>query len=399
MGVEDFYTIPQQITLVTISLLSGSVSLLASLTIIFIIWRDRQKKLKVVYHRILFAMSIVDAVASSNFAWSFLAVPRGMFWGAQGNTASCEASGFLHTLFVSQGLYSCGLAVYYLMIVRYGKSQEFVSRFIEPYVHTLSLCIPMGVTLWALLSEVMNPLLFLGGWCFMAPYPHWCSKDGTDTGTVACSRGSMAKVISNVMLIVVMVPPIIGIVSAMIMIMCHVRGRLAAVVRYRTRPRLNDTARQTVFQSLLYIGASLIPFILLTVHEVLTYVKNDQQITRFVVSLLVKLIVPLQGLFNLIIYVRPRYIALRQRRGDSLSFFKIMKYIVVGEAPLSQPEDRVDDLAPELTVPCSFRWSAPVHSHDTIKEEDWQSQTPNVDVVSVDSNEGLPESSHLDIET
>jgi hypothetical protein len=95
--------------------------------------------------------------------------------------------------------------------------------------------------------------------------------------------------------------------------------------------------------------------------------------------------VPLQGLFNL----------QSQRRGDNLSFFKIMKCIVVGEAPLSQADDHVDDLAPELTVtPSSFRWTAPVHSHGTMKEEDWRSQTPNVDVVSVDSNEGLPESSH-----
>ncbi|KAI2490547.1 hypothetical protein MHU86_24025 [Fragilaria crotonensis] len=93
----DFYTIPQQITLVITSLISGSVSLLGSLTIIYIIWRDRRKKLKFVYHRVLFAMSLIDCVASLNFAFGFLLVPQGIFWGAQGNTASCEASGFLAT--------------------------------------------------------------------------------------------------------------------------------------------------------------------------------------------------------------------------------------------------------------------------------------------------------------
>jgi hypothetical protein len=159
----DFYTIPQEIALVFTSLLTGSASLLASLTIIYIIWRDRKEKLKFVYHRILFAMSILDSVASLNFAFSFLAVPKDLFWGAQGNTATCEASGFLYTFFVSQGLYNFGLAMYYLMIIRYGKSQEYVARYVEPYVHTISVSIPIAVTSWALFSAVLNPLPFLGG--------------------------------------------------------------------------------------------------------------------------------------------------------------------------------------------------------------------------------------------
>ena len=160
----DFYTIPQQITLVFTSLLSGLASLVGSLIIIYIIWRDRQKKLKCVYHRILFALSLTDCVASLNFAFGFLLVPIGNFWGAQGNTASCEASGFLNTFFVSQIPYNFALAIYYLLIIRYRKSQEFVARNVEPYIHVLALSMPMGVTFWALFTSSLNPLPFLGGW-------------------------------------------------------------------------------------------------------------------------------------------------------------------------------------------------------------------------------------------
>jgi hypothetical protein len=375
----DFYTIPQEIALVFTSLLTGSVSLLASLTIICIIWRDRKEKLKFVYHRILLAMSILDAINGFNFAFSFLAVPKGMFWGAQGNTATCEASGFFHTFFVSQGLYNFGLAIYYLMIVRYGKSQEYVSRYVEPYVHTISVSVPMAVTSWALATDGLNPLPFLGGWCFMAKYPPLCAEG-------ECTRGAMDKVVTFVTLIGVMVPPIIGIVVVMIMIIWHVRGRIAAVVQYRTRTRLDETTRQTVYQSLLYIGASLFPSALLFVNQLLNYaVINRHQTTRFVVAFLVKLIIPLQGLFNLIIYVRPRYIALRQRRGDSLSFFTMMKCIVVGEGSAAiQPDQHVDDLAPELTVPCSFRRSVFPHTHGTVKEER-ESSTEAADDGGTDS--------------
>ncbi|KAI2493968.1 hypothetical protein MHU86_20576 [Fragilaria crotonensis] len=346
----DFYTIPQQITLVFTSLFSGLVSLLGSLTIIYIIWRDRNKKLKCVYHRILFALSLIDCIASLNFAFGFLLVPKGNFWGAQGNTASCEASGFLNTFFVSQNLYNFGLAVYYLLIIRYRKSQEFVARNVEPYIHVLALSMPMGVTFWALFTSSLNPLPFLGGWCSIAKYPTLCNVDEGE-----CSRGLMDKTIAFVMYGLVLLPSFFGIVIIMVMIICHVRGRIAAVVRYRTRPRLDETARQTVVQSMLYIMASLLPNGILVLNHSFNYVfPTHQNSVRFVFACFAKVIVPLQGLFNLIIYIRPRYIALRRQRGESSSFLFLMSEIVVGvqSRPLEADEDQgVDDYAPELAIP------------------------------------------------
>ena len=380
----DFYTIPQQITLVITSLLSGSVSLLGSLTLIFIIWRDRHKKLKFVYHRILFAMSILDAVISLNFAFSFLAVPIGMFWGAQGNTASCEASGFLQLLYSAQGLYNFGLAVYYLMIIRYGKSEGFVSRFIEPYVHALSLCVPIGFGCWAIFLDVLNPSLLVGGWCTLQKYPPGCDEFGNG----GCTRGEMADVIGRAVGIGIVLSSLVGIVTIMIMLICHVRGRHAAVTQYHTRPQLDRTVTQTVRQAMLYIWASLIPCVVILPSGL---VSSKEQIPRLILALLTKLILPLQGLFNLIIYVRPRYVALKQRRGDSLSFLTMVKYIIVGEPPPLQPDQRLDDWAPELTVPGSFRQSASSHSHDTLKEEP-RPPTQDVQDVSVDSEETVPES-------
>ncbi|KAI2505415.1 hypothetical protein MHU86_9028 [Fragilaria crotonensis] len=376
----DFYTIPQQITLVFTSLLSGLASLVGSLIIIYIIWRDRQKKLKCVYHRILFALSLVDCVASLNFAFGFLLVPTGNFWGAQGNTASCETSGFLNTFFVSQIPYNFGLAIYYLLIIRYRKSQEFVARNVEPYIHFLSLSMPMGIMFWALFTETLNPLPFLGGWCATAKYPPLCDPDAGE-----CSRGFMDKTISFVMFGGVLLPSFFGIAIIMVMIICHVRGRIAAVVRYRARPRLDQTARHTVVQSLLYIAASLLPNAILVLNHSFNYVfPTHQHTVRFVFAFLVKLILPVQGLFNLIIYIRPRYIALRRQRGDSLSFLSLMSEIVVGvkSRPLEADEDQgADDYAPELADPDSDNF-------DTRSESD-------ADGVDEDH---LPSSSRQDVE-
>jgi hypothetical protein len=383
----DVYSIPQQITLVFTSLISGLVSLLASLTIIYIIWTGRHEKLKFVYHRILFALSLIDCVASLNFAFGFLLVPEGIFWGAHGNTASCDASGFLNTFFASQIPYNFGLALYYLLIVRYGKTQEFVARYVEPYIHILSLSIPMGITFWALFTSSFNPLPFFGGWCAIAKYPPLC-----DAEVGECSRGYSSRAASVAMLFGVMLPSFVGIAIIMVMIIRHVRGRIAAVVRYRTRPRLDQTARQTVAQSLLYIVASLLPNTLLLVNHGLNYLFPTRQGTvRFVVSFLVKLIVPLQGLFNLIIYVRPRYIALRRIRVDSLSFFSLMSEIVVGvkSRPLETDDDqRADDFAPELGVHSSDNFDSASVSNSSGVDEDQLPSTQDVKNVCPNMEDG-----------
>ncbi|KAI2499620.1 hypothetical protein MHU86_14855 [Fragilaria crotonensis] len=347
---DGFYTIPQQITLVFTSLISGLASLLGSLTIIYIIWRDREKKLKCVYHRVLLALSLIDCVASLNFAFGFLVVPKGNFWGAQGNTASCEASGFLVTFGASLLPYNFGLALYYLLIIRYGKPQEFIARYVEPYIHILSLSMPMGVAFWAQITSSLNPLPYLGGWCAIAKYPPLCDAEADE-----CIRGYTSRATSVALLFGVMLPSFLGITIIMVMIMCHVRGRLAAVVRYRTRSRLDDTARQTVVQSLLYIAASLLPNALILInHSFNFFFPTSQVAVRFVIAFLVKLILPLQGLFTLFVYIRPRLIMLRRKRGDSFSFCSLLSEIVIGKKarPLEANDDQLaDDYAPELAVP------------------------------------------------
>ncbi|KAI2490546.1 hypothetical protein MHU86_24024 [Fragilaria crotonensis] len=159
------------------------------------------------------------------------------------------------------------------------------------------------------------------------------------------------------MLFGVMLPSFVGIAIIMFMIIRHVRGRISAVVRYRTRPGLDQKARQTVTQSLLYIAASLLPNALYLVnHSFNFFFPTHDTTVRFVLSFMIKLILPLQGLFNLIIYIRPRYIMLRRKRGDSLSFCSIMSEIVFGmkARPIEADEDQLaDHFAPERAAPGS----------------------------------------------
>ena len=141
---------------------------------------------------------------------------------------------------------------------------------------------------------------------------------------------------------------LIGIMtSIMIMIIFIVRGRHAAVTQYHTRPQSDQTAViQTVQQAILYIWASsLIPCAVIVITII---VQGNEQIPRLRHALLMKLIRPLQGrLFNLIIYVRSRYIAM-QKIGVNRSFLTALTCIVVREPRPEQIDIRIDDLAQEL---------------------------------------------------
>jgi hypothetical protein len=338
---DFYYSRPQQIILVLLSVFSGSLSLCGSYTILSIIWRDRYEKLKYVYHRVLFAISLVDCMTSIVFAWSFLAVPRGIFWGAVGNTSTCEASGFLTILLGAQFLYNFGLALYFLMVIYFKTSQTCIATYLEPLIHMISMATPIGISIWSLSTSSLNPLLFNGGWCYVYPYPPGCS----DIGNTPCTRGMASLQIRPVMNILLIIVPFVGIVISLVMIMCRVRSIVAASMSNNLRSHLDRTARQTAIQSLLYITAMLIPNSLIIITTTIT---NYDSMDRFFLAVLVKLFVPLQGLSNLVIFIRPRYVALRERNGNALSWFTLVRFIICG--PESQDShDSENDFAPELT--------------------------------------------------
>jgi hypothetical protein len=341
---DFYYSRPQQIILVVLSIFSGSLSLFGSLTILSIIWRDRTEKLKYVYHRILFAISIVDCMTSVTFAWGFLAVPRGIFWGAMGSTTSCEVSGFLTILLGAQFLYNFGLALYFLMVIYYKTSQSCIATYLEPFIHIISLATPIGISIWALSTNALNPLLYIGGWCYVYPYPPGCS----DIGHTACNRGMASLQIRPVMNILMAIVPFTGIVISLVMIMCRVRSIVAASMPNAMRNHLDRTARQTAIQSILYIVAMLIPNSLILITTMIT---NYDSMDRFIIGIFAKLLIPIQGLSNLIIFIRPRYVALRERNGNVHSWLTLVRFIIMG--PQSQnSHDSEDDFAPELTEIC-----------------------------------------------
>ena len=293
---NDIYSIPQQIILVLCSSISGSFSLLGSSIILWIIWRDRSNKLKHVYHRILLMISIIDCVISINFIFSFLAVPDGLFWGARGNTSSCEASGFISSFISSICFYNTGLAMYYYLIIVRSVPQDILARTLEPLTHIISVLLPFSLSIWVLITDSYNPLLYNGGWCSVYEFPQGCSRIDSN---IECTRGKMAKLFSTVFMAFLTLPSFLVFVLAMVCIIYHAKKQNMIASRFRVPSRF-DHFHETVKQALLYITSFLLPY---SIALVVAFVSTENTSSRFVLAILVKLILPLTGLLNSVVFI------------------------------------------------------------------------------------------------
>jgi hypothetical protein len=96
----NFFSVHQQIALSIVPVITGFLSLLGSSFIIYLIYKDREKKLKKTYHRLLLGISTSDWLNSARACTSSFLMPRGTpgVWKAQGTQATCTMQGFFAQL-------------------------------------------------------------------------------------------------------------------------------------------------------------------------------------------------------------------------------------------------------------------------------------------------------------
>jgi hypothetical protein len=194
---------------------------------------------------------------------------------------------------------------------------------------------------WSLLIDSLNPVLFDGGWCYVHPNPPGCEEIAGGE----CTRGLRAFMIRLVIMIFVGAIPFLGISICMVMIVYHVRKTFQASLPNSMQQRLNERTKQTAIQSILYIAAALIPFTLIVITQ---NIKSHDRTVRFILGIIIKFIIPLQGAFNFFIYIRPRVISKKEKDGDSKPYYILVWHIVFGEKSRGYPIEE-SDFAPELS--------------------------------------------------
>jgi hypothetical protein len=363
----------QKIILAFSRTITGTLSLLASSCIIYNIFlrykverRTGSRNTAVTtYHRLLLGMSILDVLHSVWAALSTLPVPAnsGAVYG-HGTTATCSAQGFFVQLSAATPVYMASLSIYFMLKIRYNVSDVVLREKYEFWLHVVPLVFAFGSASLGVALKIFNPISLPELGCWIAPFPVGCNIVG------GCTRGyklgehidlyawlfayswlfaAFAVVLVNNLLIYTSIrhqekrnstylaariqsrfegeisasatnnasqtfaPPPPGIDNGE-----HQDGDLRNPMRNSHTPTLKrlrsmrsvKTSRTALVQSILYVSTAFFT----AVWIFLPWLGSKLGVAiqwRFFFAFMVNIVNPLQGVFNLITFVRVQYLRLR----------------------------------------------------------------------------------------
>jgi hypothetical protein len=177
----------QEMTIAIVPKFTGTISVLSSSVMVYMILRS-DIKLGTPFRRLIFAMCIIDIIQSGLAILSTWPSPHDTpgIWGALGNRTSCSITGFLFT-YVSNvaQLYMCSLCVHYLYFVQYNIRQGTFRRKIEPFLHIIPNFFSLSIAGYLLMTKHINQADVV---CWIAPEPYNCINDQD----IECSRGEQS---------------------------------------------------------------------------------------------------------------------------------------------------------------------------------------------------------------
>ena len=400
---DQLYTEQQSRLLTNIPRISAPLSVIGSSTIVYIILKDRKRKLKRVYHRLLLAYSSIDAICSFNLALSALVVPQGTpgVWGSHGTSATCEASGFITQYSLSLGVYASFICVYYVLVLRYGIREKTLAKRVEPFVHAFSLITPAVLGAIMIHQDNYNPTNVMMGWCFINVYPMDCLR----REEIECQRGAGYQfwlILNNAPFFFFM---------AVVLVSCwltytkvrssekrgarwsfHHQNTANHLAAQQSRASVRRV-RETATQAFLYIAAFFLTYIFFGIGTLFgpsTTTKENRSF-YFPVVVLTKIFLPLQGFWNCFIYIRPRYKAL-QLRNPNWSMWTVLRAILDSKEDSRRPlttaqQQETSDNSPVLWGISAFaRW---ITTNSNTNNNLWGSSEMNNNLgVAASTDEG-----------
>lgn len=253
---------------------------------------------------------------------------------------------------------SASLSIYYLITIRSGrfKSQQKLHK-VEPWLHIIPVVFGLGTAIASLALNLFN----YGLWdCWIAPYPQGCKESWRNNGSTTCKRGDNASLYQWLFDLIPKWSSILIVTINMVLVYIFVRnqeiiserwssrravgssvvnsssiansgsedissgeqtqpnntGRISLRRSFRrrrdshgqARRRLNFS-RQIAHQSYLYVGALWITWLPVII---LRGVQLSSGVTYYWLLVWVALSIPMHGFWNLLVYLRPRWLQKRK---------------------------------------------------------------------------------------
>ena len=360
-------------------------------------WIGQESSLRV-YHRLVLGMSFCDLLAS--LAWFFTTwpIPRGTpnVFAAVGTEATCTAQGFFAQFSIATVMYNASLALYYLLVITYGFSEEKV-RCVEPYLHVFSVLFGL---LTSSVGAFMGMFNHLAWDCWIRAHPQGCieSWKAKQLGVEpTCTKGDNATILLWAGFYGPLWLACLFVSIAMISIYRTVRLAENASNKFRFRPRngsgkgshtltiptaqseagdvqssiigpseavgertvdetkiqgastakrisnlsasenlpdSNKRSRKVANQGMLYVGAFYFTWLFPTLFNLTLTVTHKVVVPLLLITATV---VPTQGIFNFFVYIRQTYMRMRIASPD-LSAGRIFCLIFQNKADVQLKE-------------------------------------------------------------
>lgn len=295
----------------------GALSFLGSSYILYDILSSRKKR-RHVYHHIILSLSLVDIAIDVSTFLSTWPMPSDTpyVYGPVGNTRTCTAQGFFLQLAIIAPLYNASLSLYYLLMIRYG----WVERRLKKLRWPIQICVltfGIGAAVAGLFLTLYNNALL---WCWQASYPPGCvdSSSAGPSGEGTCTRGDNANTIYRFAFFYAPLWAAISFATVSMLatwwsirqtvkkteqsLMSSFSGKDAR--RLVQKMQRKERNRNVAIQCLLYLGAFYVTW---TTSTILRVVQSLGQAPSYGLVLSVGICIPIQGLLNFIVYIRPRY--------------------------------------------------------------------------------------------
>ena len=328
----------------------GIISTICSMVILNII-RMSPQKLSTTYHRIMASMSIFDIIASLSMAVSTLPMPSDDILRYEGpmigNKVTCQIQGYIVFLGLAGGgtLYMC-LSWYFVCSITFRMSLEKIRKRIEPILLIYSATLALFLPSYLLSKDLLN-VLPTASFCSIGTAHENCDYS-IDEFFFACDSSTLNDAKQSVkwylrvlffnvaMVVLAMVIIIVTIFNKTRKINSYPKdqhlqgdeGSISDLVHAPENDEMNITelkhSRVMVIQALLYIFAYCITWVFILI---ITSLQLDENTKNALLYFRV-ILFPIQGLWNLIIFVYDKAYLVYRNNNDK-GYWSAIKNVLV----------------------------------------------------------------------
>mmetsp|Transcript_19656 Transcript_19656/g.41435 ORF Transcript_19656/g.41435 Transcript_19656/m.41435 type:complete len:359 (+) Transcript_19656:42-1118(+) len=288
------------------------LSIIGSILIIKSIYTKRRNL--EVFHRILLGLSTWDIMMSCAVFMGTWPIPKGSpgIFMASGTDATCSAQGFFIQMSVGTALYNAMLSVYYVLVINLGWKEYQVKR-VEPILHL----VPAGFSFAsavavAAMDQYANSIL----WCFITPAnnslrmgvfygPIWAALA---TATISMVAICGSHILQERKTRKYMASSRVSRQESMVS-----QPESSGSAQRRRSSTTQSSSQKVVSQAVFYVLSFYLTWIFPSWTRVSQMVHGS---TPFFSIALFTIFCPCQGLFNCMVYFRPRVIKYRERHPE-----------------------------------------------------------------------------------